>query len=265
MEKKLKRLFFGLEIESPWPSSWPKGRILDQIHRHVTLNFLGSVCCKDVKQALPTIPADPFQLSSSGFFNQSLLLPETNPRIVAWHIHWFNSEIVSLQQKLTKWLKDHRLPVDMREWLSHLTVCRAPFDPQEWTSFFAPLPCFAKALHLYESLGSSTYKTLWTLPFLPPFQEIEHMADIAFHIYGKNLNQLYENAFIALAFKHPKILRFWRSQPNYLSLDEIIMGLNDLICQADCFSGCPFKAVSFHGEIKLFQENYIQWEMIVDV
>jgi hypothetical protein len=29
MEKEIKRLFIGIEIQSPWPACLPKGRLLD--------------------------------------------------------------------------------------------------------------------------------------------------------------------------------------------------------------------------------------------
>ncbi len=145
-----------------------------------------------------------------------------------------------------------------------MTIARSPFDVQGWKDDFQPLPCFAKAIHLYESLGSSNYQSLYEYPLLPPFVEIPHMADIAFHIFGKDLQELYYNAFTAIAFKHPRLIAYLQKQP-VASLDEIIIALNRVISITDQNEGCSLKAVSFHGEIQPFQNNLLQWEMIVDI
>ena len=42
------------------------------------------------------------------------------------------------------------------------------------------------------------------------------------------------------------------------------MELNNLVMAVDQDIGSPIKAVSFHGEIEK-KENYLQWEMIIDV
>ena len=39
--KDQKRLFFGFEVKAPWPQGLPKGRILKEDQRHITIAFLG--------------------------------------------------------------------------------------------------------------------------------------------------------------------------------------------------------------------------------
>lgn len=261
----LRRLFFGLEMEAPWPKNWPKGRVLDTPHRHATLQFLGNCSVDRVVEALPTFPLPDFVLGPCGFFNRSLELPKENPRVIAWHIDWGNEDVSSLQKSITQWLLINKFPADQRQWLSHLTICRDPVDLNEWSHFFKPIPCFAKALHLYESLGSSRYRPLWSHLFSPPFKEIEHTADIAFHIFGKDLTQIFQHAYLALAFQFPKMEAEGLQSVKFHSLDDVIILLNEIIGKTDRLIGCPFKAVSFHGEIKPWQNTLIQWEMIVDV
>ncbi len=265
MDKETRRLFLGLEMEAPWPLVWPKGRVLGESDRHVTLNFLGDVSYTAILQILPSIPLPSCELGPCGYFDASLELPPNKGRVIAWHINWLGHEVASLQKELSQWLHKNGLLEDSREWLSHLSVCRDPANLIEWKEFFQPLPCFTKAIHLYESLGFSKYESLWSHPFMPPFKEISHTADIAFHIYGKNIDQLYQHALIALAFKFPPIVSHaqWRAQLQ--GLDDVIILLNETICRTDYSIGCPFKAVSFHGEIQSYETEIILWEMIVDV
>ncbi len=261
MNNEHRRLFFGLEIASLWPTSWPKGRVLKEKDRHLTLTFLGNILVSDVQKKLSSIPVPSSIIGPSGFFDKTLFLPEKEPRVVAWEVKWLQSDVLHLQQQLANWMQGSS---NEEKFLSHVTVCRGPFDPNEWTSFFKKLPCYAKALHLYQSLEKSTYESLWSLPFIPPFEEIHHTADIAFKIHGANLHQIYQNALIALAFKDPNLLECLDEQEDFSSLDEIIIALNKIICKADSITGCPFKAVSFHGEIQTSKEE-LCWEMVVDV
>lgn len=265
MDQKTCRLFFGLEIQTPWPFFWPKGKWIEKNHRHVTLNFLGNTELDPVKKALSKFPLPPWDFGPCGFFDKCLELPENHPRVIAWHIQWFDGKVPPLQQSIAQWLKQEHLPSNQEPWLSHLTVCRNPENSLEWKDSFEPLPCYASALHLYESLGNSQYQSLWSRTFLKPFEEIEHTADIAFLIYGENIHQIYKHAVLSLCFKFPKMIAYanWKLDPP--NLDEIVIELNALILRTDCQEGCPFKAVSFHGRIETFEKKFMQWEMIVDV
>jgi RNA 2',3'-cyclic 3'-phosphodiesterase len=48
-------------------------------------------------------------------------------------------------------------------------------------------------------------------------------------------------------------------------IDQLVIALNQAVSQEDQERGCPFKAVSFHGEIHQEEGQLLTWEMIVDV
>lgn len=149
------------------------------------------------------------------------------------------------------WLKSHHYHPKEHEgpWLCHVTLSRKPFDREEWKKAFIPLPLSIHGIHLYESLGQSKYKPIWSSPLIAPFTEIEHTADIAFLIRGDHFIQLHRHAQIALAFRFPPLLQFL-NQNTFDNLEDIIIDLNDTIAKADSLIGCPFKAISFHGQIE---------------
>jgi hypothetical protein len=47
-------------------------------------------------------------------------------------------------------------------------------------------------------------------------------------------------------------------------IDEIVMQLNEIVSHADAELGCPFKAISYHGNLNKKAAVW-EWEMIVDV
>ncbi len=249
----LKRLFFGIEAVAPWPEELPEGRRLLESDRHLTLAFLGERDPSSID--LDSFPIPPFSIGIGAIFDRPLFLPERSPRVAAWHAHFLElkEEFLEFQKKLVSWL-------DLKEkFLSHVTIARAPFSVREWKDRFQKLPVFFQNIHLYESLGYSRYKPIWTYPILSPFTEIEHTADIAFQIRGKSIGQLFLHAQLALSFHFPPLVSYFDfSEPT--TLDEAISMLNGIISRADSEIGTPFKAVSFHG---LLEQN--QWEMIVDV
>ncbi len=174
--------------------------------------------------------------------------------------------------------------IDQKEWLSHVTVARGVIDQQQWRKFFRPLPCYATAIHLYETVEHGTYRSLWSYPFKAPFEELEHTADLAYLIYGNNLSEIYHNAFLALSFKEPQLLLYKKANVLPSNLSDIIIALNRAIAELDRLTGSPFKAVSYHGEIQLIRHlcpnqlknqkigtassgdvSICQWEMIVDI
>lgn len=265
MDTSKKRLFFGMEIEAPWPVHWPKGRMLKEANLHVTLAFLGSVFFEDVKSILPVFPAPSFSFGPCGSFDACLFLPLKESRAAAWHIDWPEPSILAFQKRLVHWLGENKFSVSSKSWLPHVTLCRRPFEANEWKDHFRPLPCCAGTIHLYEHVASLTYRSLWSWPLLPPFKEIEHAADLAFHVYGEDVHQLYLHAFWALCFKHPLLLGYFQKPKEIESVEQIVIHLNQAISHADQELGCPFKAVSFHGEVEPFAKKFMQWEMIVDV
>jgi 2'-5' RNA ligase len=267
MAEEIKRLFFGIEIRAPWPTKLPHGRLLDESHRHLTLAFLGNIPYSPLQDILETFPKPSMQVGTVGYFDSCLVLPPRHPNVVAWHTHWLdeNTPFISFQKTLTDWLIIHDYSVDTRPWNPHVTLCRKPFDPHAWKKAFVPLPFYTSSIHLFESTGQLHYVPLWSYPFMLPFEEIEHTADIAFIIRGETLQQLYHHAFIALAFKSHSFLDFFIAEPSLQTLDELIIALNKVIASMDSVVGCPMKAVSFHGEVVALHDSLLQWEMIVDV
>lgn len=263
-----KRLFFGLKATSPWPLELPSGRLLHQDERHATLAFLGNTDWEKLSAQLAKIPIPSFDAGLGAIFDKIMFLPRRSPHVVCWHADFYETEvnIENYQKKLAAWLKEGGfLPITEHEkWLPHVTLARAPFDWHAWKTSFLPLPVIFDSIHLYESIGNLRYSTLWSLPLSLPFEEIEHTADMAFIIKGKTLSQIYLHAVVALAFRFPDILMYLPPFPTPSSLDDIIMSLNEAVANADQAVGCPFKAVSLHGEIEEYS-NYLQWEMIVDV
>lgn len=263
-----KRVFFALEVRAPWPEDLPRGRLLDPDDRHATMAFLGEIPYEPLIQKLHSqFPTPPFKVGLVGTFSECLFLPPRHPNVVAWDVQWIddNQPLRDYREVFLKWLKqqDYHPKEHEGPWLCHVTLCRKPFDYAAWKKSFRPLPMAIDAIHLYESLGHSKYKPIWSYPLIPPFQEIEHTADIAYLINGENLKQLHHHAQTALAFRYPALVRYMHpSAANHH--DDIIMDLNEMIAKADADLGCPFKAISFHGKVEK-RESSLQWEMIVDV
>jgi len=260
MEKR--RLFFGAEVFAPWPPLSPPGRVIESSSLHLTLAFLGNVALSSIEALLPTFPKPSFHLGLPGCLDTLLFLPEQSPRTVSAHVKLFSHEIEwkNFILALGSWLS-----MDLSSFLPHVTFARSPFHKEDWEKFFTPLPLIIQGFHLYESVGSLTYTSLWHYPLLPPFEEIEHTADIAFLLRGETLAELYLHAQLALAFSFPPLVRFLPLKTTVSSLSDIIIDLNALLAEADMELGAPFKAVSFHGTVQQKPQEPLTWEMIVDV
>jgi len=266
--ESIKRLFFGLEIEAPWPQNLPQARSVKESCRHLTLAFLGNIPFSKLRDKLDFFPKLPIQIGPVGQFDACLFLPQKDPHVIAWHVNWLeNSQALEKSQHLLNdWLRSLDLPVDDRPFLPHVTLGRSPFNSHEWKNQFVPLPLIIKNLHLYESTGQLNYEPIWSYKQLsPPFVEIEHTADMAFEVYGETIQQIYRHAFIALSFHCPSLLKFYEKTKDPQIIDEVIMALNQAISLSDAEQGCSFKAVSFHGELQQRNDKILQWEMIVDV
>ncbi|MFZ0565768.1 MAG: hypothetical protein WAM28_06250 [Chlamydiales bacterium] len=263
----MKRLFIGVEVKAPWPLELPSGRIIEESHRHLTLAFLGKTDYEKLQKSLNSFPLPTFKVGVVGKFDQCLFLPPRHSRVVAWHIEWFDEKnpLKHFYDMLIQWLQKEGLNPDTRHSFSpHVTLCRSPFNETAWKKAFTILPLFLKDIHLYESLGSSKYQSLWSYPLLTPFQEIEHTADIAFNVFGESFDELYRNALTALAFKFPPLIPFATREEGLKSLEDVVMALNNIVYCADKEIGCPFKAVSFHSDLEK-KENIFKWVMIIDV
>jgi len=261
------RLFFGLEVHAPWPDQLPHGRLLAPEMRHITLAFLGEIDETSLLPHLNTVPNLPKKLGWSGHFTSVDFFPHRHPNVVAWCMEWRveQKSLLDYQQQLSSYVKE--LGFTLKEGHSfkpHVTLCRSPFKENEWRQAFQPLPFYTGALHLYRSLGHSTYEPIWTRPVHPPFIEVEHTADIAFQIYGSNSEELFRNAQLALAFKAPSLLEEPDPPFPINTWESTIKGLNWQIGELDQKEGTPFKAVSYHGNIET-KDGLLTWEMIVDV
>lgn len=260
----MKRLFLGLQAEAPWPEEFPPARILAEESRHMTVVFLGDVEAEPLIEALPSFPHPPFPLGLLGYTDQLLFLPPKHPHVVAYHINLaeHQAKLVQFQQTLILWLKTLGYSIkDERPFLPHVTIARSPLSKAHWK--LSLMPIVFNKIHLYESLGNLTYKSLWNYSLVPPFEEQEHTADVAFLVRGTTLQELCTHAKGALAFLFPPIQAFFPSGA-VASFEEIVMHLNVAIAKADEMHGCPFKAVSFHGAIQHIND-LLEWEMIVDV
>ena len=266
MQMENKRLFFAFDVASPWPDEMPSGRILLEQDRHMTVAFLGNAHLEELKSLLDSFPGVPWPLGISGIFDRPIFLPHRAPNVAAWHIHWFEGEepFLRFQKEIVAWLKERGFqPKDHGgEFLSHVTIARKPFFIHEWKLAFAKRPLFLSNLQLCETLGSSRYRVCWSRPLLAPFEEKEHTADIAFIIRGVSFQNVHLHAQLALSFHFPPLVGYF-SFEEVRSLEEIVASLNAIIGKADQEIGSPFKAVSYHGNLK--GNEILEWEMIVDV
>lgn len=232
----------------------------------MTVAFLGNGNFTHLHSQLSTIPLPPFKIGFAAIADSLVFLPPQTPRVVAASVQWLNGfdTVLEWQHLLAQWLLSLGYPLDKRPFFPHITLARAPFDPQPWKEAFHPLPFFAKAIHLYESLDNLQYQPIWSHPLIPPFEELDHTADIAFLIRGASMKEVHLHAQIALSFQHAALIRYFaRTLCN--NLDEIIIDLNRMITEIDSIEGSPFKAVSFHGQVKQTAEHMLTWEMIIDV
>src|SRR5262245_12710617 len=99
MEENTKRVFFGVEVEAPWPERLPPGRFLDEKHRHLTLAFLGDIPFAKLEALLPEVPRPTFHVGPVGHFDALELLPHRHPGVVAWHVLWHRNNALELFQK----------------------------------------------------------------------------------------------------------------------------------------------------------------------
>lgn len=260
----IRRLFFALPVSCHWPETYPEGRILTQTNRHLTLAFLGDSDWSKLNQSLKQFSGFQRKVGSATLFNNCLFLPEKHSRVVSWEVLENSSYFSSVINELHNWLRQEGFLQDLKQFVPHVTIARAPFNIDSWKEDFQLRAVSFQEIHLYESLGHSQYRSLWSFPFLLPFEEISHVADRGFIIQGENIQEIYEHAKIALFFDEPIYLPFVNFHKKVDSLEDTIIALNELISICDEKIGCGYKAVSFTGELGI-NNNVLVWEMIVDV
>lgn len=258
-----KRLFFGLEVETPWPYDYPEGKIIEEKNRHMTLLFLGDY---PMDNLCSFFPKPSFTLGPVGIFKEIIFLPKRDPKVAAYQMKFIEKEkeMFSYCEKVVEFGKKLGVKIQHEEFLPHVSVARAPKNLGEWRKSFKQLPFMVSAIHLYESKKDSQYQSLWKFPLKKPFYEIEHTADLAYKVFAEDFATLYKHAAIALSFTFPEILPFISFDNASENTEDIVITLNEIVTHADKEIGCPFKAVSFHGK-ETKSENLIEWEMVIDV
>ncbi|MBI3211958.1 MAG: hypothetical protein HYZ47_04680 [Simkania negevensis] len=263
-----KSFFFGLSLAAPWPEFFPlSARLIEEQNRHITLAFLGKYLFQDLLPLLDEIPPPSFKMAPLLLFDRLLFLPEKHPHLIAYHfLPLRGKDLISPYQKeLSSCLIGRGFQLEEREFFPHVTIGRDLSSIKDWEEHFVPFPFYIDGFHLYESLGFSEYRSHFTLSFLPPFKEIEHVADLAFQIVGRDLSELSDHAQVALCFIFPELFPFFKCEESKRSLEDVIIALNKVVTRADQEIGSPLKAVSFHGEVMKNEEGLLTWEMIIDV
>ena len=262
MKEKLPPLFFGLEIVTHWPEIPHEGRIINEEMRHITLAFLGNAEQEQALMEAKKLQAP--QFGPVGIFNECHFFPKGHPRCVAWQALW-QTAFETFQEAFIKQLVLSKLlPPPKRPFVPHVTVARAPFDKKAFKQSFSPIAFYAKALHLYQSKGYSTYTSLWHMPWRAPFVEIEHTADLAFHVYGRDIKEISVHAQAAMCYAFSELIPYAFTPFEPETIDDIVMHLNNIIALCDSEQGASVKAVSYHDTVKKTDSEYI-WEMIIDV
>lgn len=253
----IKRLFFGFEVHGSLDLRHLKGRMLLPEDHHTTLAFLGSIDIESIQD----IPLPPWKIGPAATATHPLFLPRCIA--LAFELQESSKEFLTYQETLASFLVHAGLLKKKDHFLPHVTLCRPPFNRQEWSDF-TKIPLSIGSLHLYESLGQSRYKKIWTHPIELPYEEIPHTADIAFIIRGESLQALALHAYLALASKAPALLKF-NFDFNNQSHEDLIASLNATLTKLDIEEGSPLKAVSYHGDIHTTSDGLLKWEMIIDV
>lgn len=209
---ELKRLFFGYEVEAPWFSPMPKGRILAQENRHLTLAFLGEVSYEKLFQQLDEAPKFPFSVGAAGICLELIYLPKRRANALALNFKWLTQEALMLrfQQELVIWLQDkgYSAAHSTEQFLPHVTLARRPFDSLAWDETFYPIPLITTHLHLYESVGSMCYKPLWSRRVLSPIvrKDLSDDSQVVFSLKGCSYEDLWTHAWLALGFIWPEVV-----------------------------------------------------------
>jgi 2'-5' RNA ligase len=195
----MKNLFLAFEIKGQWPASFPKARLIPDAYRHLTLAFIGPYDNSSVMNVVPTIPRFKDTISPSGRLDNLIFLPPGIERIAVLIPQFFDMPAVMNYQKEVSGDLLRKLGLqEKRSFLPHVSIARAPFDHKEWKEISWNIPFYVSSLSLYQTVASLRYDILWKQPYTPPFDEIDHTADLAYTIRGRNLSELFSHALLCL-------------------------------------------------------------------
>lgn len=244
-----KRLFFGMSLFVPWPDTFPKGRVLDMNSRHLTLAFLGDCFFSE----LYNFPVPSYSLGSVGYFDELLFLPKRKPKVASWHLKCLiENGLFEYQRSLIDWLLSCGYELERRDFLPHVTVARSPFNEEEWSSAFKPLPFCLTGLHLYESLGNLVYKPLKSYPLLQSIQREFFGKSSCFLIRWKELEDLFISVQMAIAYAFPNFIEnvlLKESFENLKSLERTVENILEQFLYP--FRLLSLKTVSFERDRKI--------------
>jgi 2'-5' RNA ligase len=159
------RLFVALDLPD-WVkrSLEPLARGLGDVRwstpdqQHLTLRFIGEVgngACRDVVEALATVPALPFELTLGGLGH---FPPRGEPRVL-WVGVEKSLELARLKRRIDRALEDVAIPPESRKFAPHVTIARIreTLSPTRLGTYLmrhslyrsAPFPI--SSFHLYSS------------------------------------------------------------------------------------------------------------------
>lgn len=249
-------LFLGLETELP-DIKILDGRALKKEDLHITLVFLGAKERQKTLELIKKSPPPPFYLPPVALCKKELFLSS---------VAAFDVEFLNKRNLFFKWrsaLDEFFEIKETRPYIPHITMARGPKNPVFWEKLSFPFPCFFKNLHLYESLGHSRYEKLWTFSFPLIFEPLDHTADYGYVIYGESYDELYLHALATLCFDFPELTSYL-NEKSFNSLEDVIIGLNEILSLADEQKGVAIKAISFSSKIQKYGQG-LRWEMIIDI
>ena len=249
-------LFLGLEAVLP---SLPElgGRAIKREFLHLTLLFFGKVKEGELIEKLKISPIPSFKICPAAKSSRILHLSH----VLALDIEFMNKSDLLFQWKNS--LEFFFSYKESRPYLPHVTITRQSDRSLADQSLLFPIPCYFKNLHLYQGLGNSEYSVLWTHPFSPIFEPLDHTADYGFVIFGESYNDLYLHALMALSDDY-HALRPHLHQVECAQIEDVIIHLNKVLSFVDQEVGIGIKAVSFHAKISE-SNGILKWEMIVDI
>lgn len=114
-----KRLFFGVEVFAPYPSSFPPGRMLDRTHRHLTLAFLGQIDFSKIANKMEQLPKPKSFCGTVGYFDE-YVWREIN-QVIEKNPHWRGISVMATEPGhfvVTGYVENHEQADRLSDYLS---------------------------------------------------------------------------------------------------------------------------------------------------